>query len=189
MSLVGYARISTKSQDLTLQTDALTAAGCEDRIFTDIASGMRSDRPGRRECLTYLREGDTLIVWRLDRFGRSMTDLLTNLDDLKRRGIGFRSLHENIDTTTVAGKLILHIFASFAEFERELIRERTMAGLEVAKAKGHRAGPKKKLNTRQVDLMASLVKLNQPIEHICEQFSISRATLYRYVTPAGERRV
>ena len=136
--LVGYARVSTADQTLGLQRDALTAAGCE-RLFTDTASGSRADRPGLDEALEFLRPGDTLVVWRLDRLGRSLRHLLDTLTVLQARNIGFRSLQEQIDTTTSGGKLVFHVFGALAEFERDLIRERTQAGLEAARAQIGRA--------------------------------------------------
>jgi DNA invertase Pin-like site-specific DNA recombinase len=133
--LIGYARVSSGGQNLDLQVDALTQAGCE-RIFTDELSGVKVERPGLTETWNQLRLGDTLIVWRLDRLGRSLKDLVQRIEDLQQRGIGFRSLHEAIDTTSPAGKLQFHIFSALAEFERDLIRERTMAGLRAARARG-----------------------------------------------------
>src|SRR5690349_15412935 len=139
--LIGYARVSTDDQTLDLQLDALKAAGCERRrVYTDTASGAKTDRPGLAKALDMLREGDILVVWRLDRLGRSLPHLIEVVGDLKGRHIGFKSLTENIDTTTPAGELIFHIFASLAQFERELIRERTMAGLVAARARGRKGG-------------------------------------------------
>src|SRR5450631_26922 len=132
--LVGYARISTAEQTLDLQQDALKAAGCE-RFFTDTASGSVSDRPGLTETLSFLRDGqDTLVVWRLDRLGRSLRHLIDTVSQLEERGVGFRSLTESIDTTTPSGRLVFHVFGALAEFERELVRERTRAGLDAARA-------------------------------------------------------
>src|SRR3954469_24529125 len=142
--LVGYARISTTDQTLDLQHDALTKAGCS-RIFTDTASGAKSEREGLTEALSYVRVGDTLVVWKLDRLGRSLKDLIERIKQLNDRKIGFRSITENIDTTTSGGKLIFHIFGALAEFERDIIRERTNAGLEAARARGRLGGrPKAK---------------------------------------------
>src|SRR4051794_26654623 len=128
-SAVGYARVSTDDQDLSLQLDALKAAGCQ-KIFRDTASGAKAERTGLRQALEYVRPGDTLVVWRLDRLGRTLTQLIALITELDERGVGFRSLTEQIDTTTSGGKLIFHIFGALAEFERNLIRERTMAGLQ-----------------------------------------------------------
>ena len=128
---VGYARVSTGEQNLDLQRDALKQAGCA-HVYTDEMSGVKAERPGLRQALTFLRPGDTLVVWRLDRLGRSLTDLIARMAELRQRNIGFKSLHESIDTTSPAGKLQFHIFSALAEFERDLIRERTMAGLRAA---------------------------------------------------------
>jgi DNA invertase Pin-like site-specific DNA recombinase len=142
--LIGYARVSTQEQTLNLQKDALQKAGCT-KILTDTASGAKSERKGLEEALNYVRKGDTLVVWRLDRLGRSLPHLITTMTDLEERGIGFKSLTENIDTTTSGGKLIFHIFGALAEFERNLIRERTQAGLSAARARGRRGGRRKAL--------------------------------------------
>ena len=138
-SLVGYARVSTSDQDLALQVSALKKTGCH-RIFDDVASGAKSIRPGLDRALEYLREGDTLVVWKLDRLGRSLAHLVQTVESLRERGVGFRSLTENIDTTTPSGELIFHMFAVLAQFERNLIRERTRAGLDIAKARGRKGG-------------------------------------------------
>lgn len=179
--LVGYARVSTDDQDLSLQRDALSAAGCE-RLFTDTLSGARSERPGLTEALDFCRSGDTLIVWRLDRLGRSLTNLIELLNLLAERGIGFRSLSEQIDTTTSGGKLIFHIFGALAEFERELIRERTRAGLAAARARGRQGGRPRKLSPRQVAIAKALYKEGaHSITDICQTLGVSRATLYRVI--------
>ena len=132
---IGYARVSTHDQTLALQQDALNKAGCT-KIFTDTVSGVKAERRGLQEALAYVRAGDTLVVWRLDRLGRSLKDLIEKLTELNNRNIGFKSLTENIDTTTSGGKLIFHIFGALAEFERDLIRERTEAGLQAARDRG-----------------------------------------------------
>jgi len=137
--LIGYARVSTTEQTLALQSDALTKVGCS-RIFTDTASGATTSRPGLTEAMTFAREGDVLVVWRLDRLGRSLKHLIETITTLDQQGIGFRSLTESIDTTTSGGKLIFHIFGALAEFERDIIRERTRAGLEAARARGRMGG-------------------------------------------------
>ena len=137
--LVGYARVSTDDQNLDLQTDALKQVGCE-RIFTDEMSGAKAQRPGLTEALAFLRQDDTLVVWRLDRLGRSLKDLVEQVEVLRSRGIGFRSLHESIDTTSPVGKFQFHVFSALAEFERDLIRERTMAGLQAARSRGRVGG-------------------------------------------------
>ena len=138
--LVGYARVSTADQDPALQLDALHAAGCG-RVFEERASGARADRPVLAEAMAFARGGDTLVVWRLDRFGRSLKDLIARVAELEQGGVGFRSLTESIDTTTAGGRLVLHVFGALAEFERELIRERTVAGLAAARARGRKGGP------------------------------------------------
>jgi DNA invertase Pin-like site-specific DNA recombinase len=183
--LIGYARVSTHDQTLNLQRDALQQAGC-DKIFTDTASGAKTERKGLDAALTYVRKGDTLVVWRLDRLGRSLPHLITTMTSLEERGIGFKSLTENIDTTTSGGKLIFHIFGALAEFERNLIRERTTAGLTAARARGKRGGRPQALTVRQLGIARELYKKRYPIAEICRTLKISRATLYRYIR-TGER--
>src|SRR5437588_2698376 len=142
--LIGYARVSTQDQTLDLQQDALEKIGCS-KIFTDTASGAKAERQGLDEALAYVREGDTLVVWKLDRLGRSLQHLIETITKLNNRKIGFKSITENIDTTTSGGKLVFHIFGALAEFERDIIRERTNAGLAAARARGRRGGrPKAK---------------------------------------------
>src|SRR5512146_2655675 len=185
--LVGYARVSTADQTLGLQNDALTQAGCE-RVFTDTASGSRTDRPGLDEALEFLRPGDTLVVWRLDRLGRSLRHLIDTLGGLDQRGIGFRSLQEQIDTTTSGGKLVFHVFGALAEFERDLIRERTSAGLLAARARGRLGGRPRVLDERKAQIARALyADKSNAVADICRTLRISRATLYRYVkTRPGE---
>jgi DNA invertase Pin-like site-specific DNA recombinase len=182
--LIGYARVSTQDQTLNLQKDALKKIGCN-KIFTDTASGAKAERNGLEEALEYVREGDTLVVWRLDRLGRSLKHLIETISQLDTRKIGFKSLTENIDTTTSGGKLIFHIFGALAEFERNLIRERTQAGLLAARVRGRLGGrPKAKaLNTpKKVDMAQRLYNdKNNTIDEICKTLNISRATLYRYI--------
>src|SRR5215208_6774592 len=149
---IGYARVSTDDQNLDLQRDALEKAGCE-RIFTDRVTGTKAERKGLTEALSHLRSGDTLIVWRLDRLGRSLRHLIDTVTDLQERGIGFKSLQESIDTTTSGGKLVFHIFGALAEFEREIIRERTNAGLTAARARGRSGGRPKALSDKQVEIL------------------------------------
>src|SRR3989441_9806091 len=149
--LIGYARVSTQDQTLNLQKDALEKIGCT-KIFTDTASGAKTERKGLEEALAYVREGDTLVVWRLDRLGRSLKHLIETVSQLDNRKIGFKSLTENIDTTTSGGKLIFHIFGALAEFERDIIRERTLAGLQAARARGRRGGRPKALTTKTVQM-------------------------------------
>src|SRR5437868_5865681 len=177
--LIGYARVSTQDQTLNLQRDALEKIGCS-KIFTDTISGSTTERKGLDQALAYVREGDTLVVWRLDRLGRTLKHLIETITDLSKRHIGFKSLTENIDTTTSGGKLIFHIFGALAEFERDLIRERTQAGLLAARARGRLGGrPKAKtLNSAKKVAMAQSLyddKTNT-IEEICKTLNISRAT-------------
>lgn len=182
--LVGYARVSTFEQTLDLQKDALAAMGCT-KICVDTASGTRSDRPGLAQALEYLREGDTLVVWRLDRLGRSLKHLIETVTQLHERNIGFKSLNEQIDTTTSTGKLIFHFLGALAEFERDLIRERTQAGLQAARARGRRGGRRKvaALDSAQKVAIAQALYADRAnsIEAICETLHVSRATLYRYI--------
>src|SRR5438067_4825630 len=177
--LVGYARVSTYEQNLDLQLDALRAAGCE-QFFKDIVSGSKDEREGLYQALTYARSGDTLVVWRLDRLGRSLRHLIETLQELQQRGINFKSLTEQIDTTTSGGKLVFHIFGALAEFERDVIRERTQAGLTAARARGRKGGrPKAKaLNTpKKVDMAQRLYNdKNNTVDEICKTLNISRAT-------------
>jgi DNA invertase Pin-like site-specific DNA recombinase len=183
--LIGYARVSTHDQTLTLQQDALEKAGCT-KIFTDTASGAKTERKGLDDALTYVRKGDTLVVWRLDRLGRSLPHLIATMTALEDRGIGFKSLTENIDTTTSGGKLIFHIFGALAEFERNLIRERTQAGLVAARARGKKGGRPKALTEKQLGIALDLYEKRHPIAEICRTLKVSKATLYRAIK-TGER--
>ncbi len=185
---IGYARVSTDDQTLDVQLDALTKAGC-DRIFRDTFSGAKADRRGLRAALDHLRTGDTLVVWRLDRLGCSLRHLIDTMTSLEQRGVGFRSLTEAIDTTTSGGKLIFHIFGALAEFERDLIRERTTAGLVAARARG-RTGGRPKVNAFQDPRkLAAARRLyaegKTSIGTICATFGISKSTFYRYVAGDG----
>jgi len=181
-TIIGYARVSTFEQILDLQRDALDAAGCK-KIFTDTASGGRSDRPGLQQALDYVREGDVLVVWRLDRLGRSLKYLIEIITTLNERGIGFKSLTEQIDTTTSGGKLIFHVFGALAEFERDVIRDRTQAGLIAARARGRMGGRPKKLATGGKVAMAQALydDKTHSVADICKTLGISRTTLYRYI--------
>jgi DNA invertase Pin-like site-specific DNA recombinase len=184
--LIGYARVSTYEQTLALQQDALQKAGCS-KLFTDTASGAKTERKGLEEALNYVRKGDTLVVWRLDRLGRSLPHLIATMTNLEERGIGFKSLTENIDTTTSGGKLIFHIFGALAEFERNLIRERTQAGLAAARERGRIGGRPKALTPRQILIAQSLYDdPKNSIPEICRTLKISKVTLYRYVK-TGDR--
>ena len=180
---VGYARVSTTDQNLDLQQDVLVAAQCE-RIFTDTASGAKAQRPGLAEALQCCRSGDTLVVWKLDRLGRSLPHLVETVRDLVTRGGGFKSLQENIDTTTSGGKLIFHIFASLAEFERDIIRERTHAGLSSARARGRKGGRPKGVDEKKRKAALALKKDPvRSVKEICDILGISRNTYYKYTQP------
>ena len=177
---VGYARVSTHEQNLSLQKDALKKAGCG-KIFHDQASGAKANRPGLQEAEAYVREGDTLVVWRLDRLGRSLKHLIETVTTLEERGVGFQSLQESIDTTTSGGRLVFHIFGALAEFERNLIRERTRAGLAAARARGRQGGRPRALDANKQALLYKLYdERRQTIEEICGVLDISRSTLYAY---------
>lgn len=181
--LIGYARISTHDQNLSLQRDALTAAGCE-KIFTDVASGGNPARDGLTEAIDHLRSGDTLIVWRLDRLGRSLKHLIETVTGLQTRGVGFRSLTEGIETETSGGRLVFHLFACLAEFEREVIRERTQAGLAAARSRGRRGGRPKALGEKEIALSRRMhADPGNSAADICRALGVSRATLYRYLKP------
>jgi len=183
--LVGYARVSTTNQNLDLQKDALLAARCE-RLFTDTASGAKAQRPGLTEALQHCRPGDTLVVWKLDRLGRSLPHLVETVRDLVARGVGFRSLQENLDTTTSGGKLIFHIFASLAEFERDIVRERTHAGLSAARARGRTGGRPKGVDEKKKKAALALKKdLGRTVKEICAIVGISRNTYYKYTRSEG----
>jgi DNA invertase Pin-like site-specific DNA recombinase len=178
-NLVGYARVSTADQNPQLQHDALKLAGC-DRVFTDKASGAASDRPELAAALDYLRDGDTLVVWRLDRLGRSLKHLLEVVNALDERGVGFRSIHEAIDTTTSTGKLVFHIFGALAEFERDLIKDRTTAGLAAARARGRVGGRKPVMTVKQVEVAQQMYAAgDSTVADIAKVLGVSRATVYR----------
>jgi len=181
---VGYARVSTQDQKTELQIDALKKAGCE-RIFEEKTSGAKRDRPELNAALDYIREGDTIVVWKLDRLARSLKQLIETVEDLESRGIGLKSLTENIDTGTSGGRLVFHIFGTLAEFERSIIRERTVAGLAAARARGRVGGRPKALT--EDDVAAARAMLKQPditVKDIAERLNVSVATLYRYIPAA-----
>lgn len=182
--LIGYARVSTQDQDPALQLDALTRTGCE-KIFTEKASGAQRDRPELIAALNYLRAGDTLVVWKLDRLARSLRQLIDTIEMLDAKGIGFRSLTEAIDTTTPGGKLIFHIFGALAEFERSIIRERTNAGLASARARGRLGGRPPAWNDE--DIIAAKALLRDPaitVNQAARRLGVAPATLYRHI-PGG----
>lgn len=183
--LIGYARVSTDDQNLDLQRDALEQAGCE-KIYTDQQSGASTERLGLAGVLETARRGDTLVVWRLDRLGRSLKQLIHLVETLDQRGIGLRSLQENIDTTTSGGRLVFHLFGALAEFERHVIRERTQAGLAAARARGRQGGRPKRLSPHQRELALRLhQERRHSIAEICQIMGISKSTLYNYLAEHG----
>jgi len=187
--LIGYARVSTQDQNTALQLDALKAAGCE-QVFVEKASGVQRDRPILMSAITYLRPGDTLVVWKLDRLARSMKQLIETIEMLEGHGVGFRSLTEAIDTITAGGRLVFHIFGALAEFERSIIRERTRAGLDAAKARGRRGGRRPKLTEK--DLAAAralLAEASITVDDVARRLGVSPATLYRYLPAARAQAV
>ena len=185
--LIGYARVSTLDQNLDLQSDALNGAGC-DEIFSDVASGAKDKRPGLDKALARLQSGDTLIVWRLDRLGRSLAHLVATVNELAARGVDFQSVQEKIDTASPGGKFLFHVFAAMAEFERDIIRERTVAGLTAARARGRKGGAKPKLDAEQIGIMRRLAKDNYAVSSICSVLDISRRTYFRYMAQPIEEK-
>ena len=183
--LIGYARVSTEDQNLDLQIDALKKAGCQKKdIFVDRVSGAKSDRPGLNSCIESLNEGDTLLVWRLDRLGRSMPHLISVVESLKEQNIGFRSICDGaIDTTTASSELVFNIFSSLAQFERRLIQERTRAGLAAARSRGKMGGRRaiKSENPKVITAKKMHQDKSLSIDQICQSLKISRATFYRYL--------
>lgn len=176
---IGYARVSTEDQKLHLQRDALHAAGC-DKLFDEKISGACARLPARQELLDYARRGDIVVVWKLDRLGRSLRDLIEVVNALGERGVGLRSLHESIDTTTPAGKLTFHVFAALAEFEADVVRERTRAGLAAARARGARLGRPRSLGPEQIEIARTLLaNPNLSARQVAEHLGVHRATLYR----------
>ena len=175
--------MSTSDQNPDLQTDALKKENCN-QIFSDTASGAKTDRPGLEEALTYLRNGDTLVVWKLDRLGRSLKHLIEVVNLLKERGIYFKSIQESIDTSTSGGKLIFHVFGALAEFERDIIRERTMAGLKAARARGRKGGRPKLMDEKMIAMAKTLMAdHSNNVNDVCKTLGVSRTTLYRYLKP------
>ncbi len=182
--LIGYARVSTIEQNLDLQIDALKNAGCK-KLYDDKISSSKLNRPGLNDALDDLRPGDTLVVWKLDRLGRSLRNLIELINDLQEKGIMFRSIQDGIDTSSSIGQFFFHITGAFAELERNLIRERTRAGLDAARARGRKGGRKPILSTKQIQMMLEIYNARcTPIAEICEQFKISRKTCYRYIEKA-----
>ena len=182
--LVGYARVSTQEQDLALQLDALRTAVCN-KVFEEKASGAQRERPELQAALDYMREGDTLVVWKLDRLARSLKQLIETIEKIGERGIGLRSLTEAIDTTTAGGKLVFHIFAALAEFERGVIRERTLAGLQAARARGRTGGRPPALKAK--DLAVAKAMLQDPeitVLEVARRLGVAASTLYRHLPRA-----
>lgn len=182
--MIGYARVSTQDQNLDLQTEALTKAGCE-KIYEDKISGVRAERPGLPRALEMLREGDTLVVWKLDRLGRSVKQLVDMVGELHRQGIQFKSLTDAIDTGTPAGRFFFHVMASLAEMERELIIERTRAGLDAAKQLGRKGGRKPKMTSSKIESAKKLLASGIPPRDVAKDLGVSVPTLYRWV-PASK---
>lgn len=184
---IGYARVSTKDQNLDLQKDALQKAGCE-MIFEEKMSGKTADRCQLVEMIGQLRQGDIVIIWKLDRLGRSLRDLVKLVSDIQAKGAGLKSLNDSIDTTTPQGKLTFHLFAALAEFERDIISERTKAGLAAARARGRKGGRPKGLSKKAKDkamIAESLYRQGKPIREICEYLTIAKSTLYSYLRHQG----
>lgn len=182
--LIGYARVSTDDQNLDLQRDALKRAGCE-RMFEDKASGAKADRTGLAALMSMLRAGDTVVIWRLDRLGRSLKNLIELVERFEAAKVGLRSLQENIDTTTSGGRLVFHLFGALAEFERNLIRERTQAGMAAARVRGRMGGRPKRLDPAKLALALRLhYEAKHTIKEICQMMGISKSTLYNYLARA-----
>jgi DNA invertase Pin-like site-specific DNA recombinase len=181
MHLIGYARVSTTEQSVTLQLDALKEGGCR-RVFEETVSGAAKARPVLREALDFLQAGDTLVVWKLDRLARSVQQLIQIVEELHKRKCGFRSLTEAIDTTTAGGRLVFHIFGALAEFERGIIRERTIAGLDAARARGRKGGRPKLLNEQSMIVAQALLRDGVlSVSDVAKQVGVSQATLYKYL--------
>ncbi|HHW4678608.1 MAG TPA: recombinase family protein [Xylella sp.] len=177
-TLIGYARVSTTEQNLAMQIEALEKAGCL-RVFTDVASGVKAARLGLEEALAYLRPGDTLVVWKIDRLGRSLSHLVQTVESLRNRGVFFRSLNDpGMDTTSTNGKLLFNLFATLADFERELIRERTKAGLASAKARGRHAGRRPVINTAKLDKAIKLIDKGLTVREAAAAIKVGKFTLY-----------
>ena len=183
--LIGYARVSTEEQSLDLQVDALQQAGCK-QVFTDKTSGNKNDRPGLSEALSQLREGDVLVIWKLDRLGRSVKALVDFVEQLEKREVQFRSLTDGIDTTTPAGRFFFHVMASLAQMERELIVERTQAGLAAARKRGSKMGRKRQMTESKIKSAKKLLAEGTPPKEVAKDLGISVPTLYRWL-PASSR--
>ncbi len=183
--LIGYARVSTQDQNLELQREALMKAGCK-KIFSDKISGSRAERPGLGKAMELLRDGDSLVVWKLDRLGRSVKNLVDLVGELAREGIHFRSLTDSIDTTTASGRFFFHVMASLAEMERELTVERTRAGLEIARQLGRKGGRRRQMTDSKIASAKKLLANGVPPRDVAENLGVSVPTLYRWL-PASER--
>lgn len=177
MALIGYARVSTIDQSLDPQKDALTEQGCK-TVFEDVISGAKAERPGLDEAIAFLREGDALVVWKLDRLGRSMKHLIETVEQLGTRGIGFRSLTEGIDTTTSGGTLVFHLFGALAQFERDLIRERTQSGLKAAAARGRKGGRKSVVTPQKLHRARALIADGLTVREVAARLKVGKTSLY-----------
>jgi len=187
VELLGYARVSTAEQTAVLQEDALRAAGCS-RIWSDTASGLQTDRPQLAALFDHLRTGDTLVVWRLDRLGRSLPHLIETIGQLEGRGVGFKSVQESIDTTTPGDRLVFHVFGALASFERELIQERTLAGLAAARERGRLGGRPTALSPAKLKQARKMIGEKTPVTEVAQVLGVSRATLYRRVPELADIR-
>jgi len=185
--LIGYARVSTSDQTLSPQEDSLYKEGCE-KIFSDIASGAKTKRPGLDEAIKFCRKDDTLVVWKLDRMGRSMSHLIGTIKKLEKDGIGFKSITENIDTTSAGGRLVFHLFSALSEFERDLIRERVQAGLKSARARGRKGGRPPVSEETKSMAKALMADKKLSVKQICDRLGIAKSTFYKYASSASERK-
>ncbi len=182
--LIGYARVSTDDQNLSLQTDALKQSGCE-RIFTDKLSGKSTERPGLKDAIAQLRKGDTLVVWKLDRLGRSVKSLIEMVSNLEIQDVGFKSITDGIDTASPAGRFFFHVMASLSQMERELIVERTQAGLQAAKNRGIVGGRKRAMTESKIDAAKKLIQAGTPPKEVAASIGVSVPTLYRWLPASG----
>ncbi len=187
MAMIGYARVSTQDQNLSLQLDALKAAGCQ-HIFEDRASGAKAERPGLAAAVAYVRAEDILVVWKLDRLGRSLTHLIDTVTALDARGVGLRSLTEAMDTTTPGGRLIFHLFGALAQFERDLFRERTRAGIEAAAKRGRKGGRDPVVTDEKLSRARALIALGLNVREAAARIKIGKTSLYNAIGPGSERR-
>ena len=178
MANIGYARVSTMDQDTALQLDALTAAGCS-KVFEDHASGVQANRTGLREALAFVRDGDVLVTWKLDRLGRSLPHLIETVAALEKRGVGFRSITEAIDTTTPGGRLVFHLFGALGQFERDLIQERTRAGLAAAAARGRKGGRKPVVSAEKLDRARAIMARGLTVREAAARLKVGKTALYK----------